>query len=150
MQIKRIEALADVEEEDAKMMKATITSKAMPSSTTSGIPLTPTAARITPFSSDMKPITWVTALRRVIMTRRPSSTTASANASVSRVKSMPDPVTESTSRIDRQTRKTPAISDSPMPRAVSIVPWICRRTTIRRSAIGIRMALITKARPAEA
>ena len=36
-------------------------------STTSGMPLAPVAASTRPFSSDMKPITWLTALRRVTM-----------------------------------------------------------------------------------
>ena len=54
-----------------KMMKATITEKATLISTTSGMPTTPTAARIRPFSSDMKPTTWVSALRRVIIISRP-------------------------------------------------------------------------------
>src|SRR6185437_4498848 len=65
-------------------MKAISTEKATEISTTSGIPLAPVAARTSPFSSDMKPITWLTALRRVTIIRRPSSTTDSAKARSSR------------------------------------------------------------------
>ena len=65
-------------------MKATSTEKATLISTTSGMPLAPVAARIRPFSSDMKPTTWLTALRRVTIISRPSSTTESANARSSR------------------------------------------------------------------
>src|SRR5262249_48720859 len=115
-----------------KMMNATITEKAMLISTTSGMPLTPTAARKSPFSSEMKPTTWVTALRRVIMTRRPTRTTESAIARLSRV-SAPDPaVTGSTRRIERATSATPAIIVGPMPITVSIVWWMPRWVTMRR------------------
>ena len=44
-------------------------------STTSGMPFAPVAARIRPFSSDMKPTTWLTALLRVTIISRPSRTT---------------------------------------------------------------------------
>src|SRR5690606_25589821 len=56
-------------------MNATSTERATLSSTTSGMPRTPTAARIRPFSIDMKPMTWAMALRRVIIMSRPSRTT---------------------------------------------------------------------------
>ena len=56
-------------------MKAIRIEKATLISTTSGMPLAPVAARIRPFSSDMKPTTWLTALRRVTIISRPSSTT---------------------------------------------------------------------------
>ena len=46
-------------------MNATSTENATLISTISGMPRAPAAARIRPFSIDMKPITWVTALRRV-------------------------------------------------------------------------------------
>ncbi len=65
-------------------MKAIRTEKATLISTTSGMPLAPVAARIRPFSSDMKPTTWLTALRRVTIISRPSSTTESAKARSSR------------------------------------------------------------------
>src|SRR5262249_4797848 len=61
------------------MIKAMSTEKAMLISTTSGMPLAPVAARIRPFSSDMKPTTWLTALRRVTIIKRPKSTTERAN-----------------------------------------------------------------------
>ena len=56
-------------------MKAIRIEKATLISTTSGMPLAPVAARISPFSSDMKPTTWLTALRRVTIISKPSSTT---------------------------------------------------------------------------
>ena len=65
-------------------MKATSTENATLISTTSGMPLAPVAARIRPFSSDMKPMIWLTALRRVTIISRPSSTTDSAKARSSR------------------------------------------------------------------
>ena len=65
-------------------MKAMSTEKATVISTTSGMPRAPVPARINPFSSDMKPITWLTALRRVTIIKRPSRTTASASATSSR------------------------------------------------------------------
>src|SRR2546423_1925185 len=55
-------------------MKAIRIEKATLISTTSGVPLAPVAASTRPFSSDMKPTTWLTALRRVTMTSMPSST----------------------------------------------------------------------------
>ena len=56
-------------------MKAISTENATLISTTSGMPLAPVAARTRPFSSDMKPMMSPTALRRVTIIRRPSSTT---------------------------------------------------------------------------
>ena len=56
-------------------MKAIRIEKATLISTTSGMPLAPVAASTRPFSSDMKPTTWLTALRRVTIISRPSSTT---------------------------------------------------------------------------
>src|SRR5262249_43222044 len=61
-------------------MKAIRIENATENSTTSGIPLAPVAASTSPFSSDMNPTICVTALRRVIIIRRPSRTTASAKA----------------------------------------------------------------------
>src|ERR1019366_9603118 len=74
-------------------MKAISTEKAMLISTTSGMPLAPVAASTKPFSSDMKPITWLTALRRVTIINRPSSTTDSANARSSRASGSASAVT---------------------------------------------------------
>ena len=65
-------------------MKAIRIEKATLISTTSGMPLAPVAASTRPFSSDMKPTTWLTALRRVTIISRPSSTTESAKARSSR------------------------------------------------------------------
>ena len=56
-------------------MKAIRIEKATLISTTNGMPLAPVAASTRPFSSDMKPTTWLTALRRVTIISRPSSTT---------------------------------------------------------------------------
>src|SRR5215813_1268048 len=58
--------------------------KATDISTTSGMPLAPVAANTRPFSRDMKPTTWVMALRRVIIISKPSRITASAKARSSR------------------------------------------------------------------
>ena len=63
-------------------MKAIRIENATLISTTSGMPLAPVAARMRPFSSDMKPTTWLTALRRVTIISRPSSTTDSAKREV--------------------------------------------------------------------
>ena len=79
-----VEALANAEQEDADDDEGDQTEKATLISTTSGMPLAPVAARMRPFSSDMKPTTWLTALRRVTIISRPSSTTDSANARSSR------------------------------------------------------------------
>ena len=51
-------------------MKAISTEKATEISTTSGMPLAPVAASTRPFSSDMKPMTWLTALRRVTIIKQ--------------------------------------------------------------------------------
>src|SRR6185437_11118546 len=65
-------------------MKAMRIENATLISTTSGMPLAPVAASTRPFSSDMKPMTWLTALRRVTIISRPSNTTESAKARSSR------------------------------------------------------------------
>ena len=52
-------------------MKAIRMEKATLISTTNGMPLAPVAASTRPFSSDMKPTTWLTALRRVTIRRSP-------------------------------------------------------------------------------
>ena len=63
----------------------TSTSRAMPSSTTIGIPYVAlVAAKNRPFSIDRKPITCGTALERVIIIRNDISTQASAMPSVPR------------------------------------------------------------------
>ena len=63
-------------------MNAISTEKATLISTTSGMPLAPVAASTSPFSSDMKPTTWLTALRRVTIINKPSSTTDSAKREI--------------------------------------------------------------------
>ena len=63
---------------------ATSTEKATEISTTSGMPLAPVAARMSPFSSDMKPTTIETAFRLTTIISMPSSTTESAKARSSR------------------------------------------------------------------
>ena len=63
-------------------MKATRTENATLISTTSGMPLAPAAARMSPFSSDMNPMIWLTALRRVTIISRPSSTTERAKRQI--------------------------------------------------------------------
>ena len=65
-------------------MKAISTENATLISTTSGMPRAPVAARLMPFSSDMKPTTWLTALRRVTIISSPISTTDRASAMSSR------------------------------------------------------------------
>ena len=80
--------------------------KATEISTTNGMPRDPVAARISPFSSDMKPTIWVTALRRVIIISKPSRITARANAKSSRVSTLPS--LGCSSRMESATRARPA------------------------------------------
>ena len=83
-------------------MKAIRIEKATLISTTSGMPWAPVAARLMPFSSDMKPTTWLTALRRVTIISRPSSTTDSASAMSSRATGSACAVTGSITSSDRR------------------------------------------------
>src|SRR5581483_6247275 len=126
-------------------MKAISTENATEISTTSGMPLAPVAASTRPFSSDMKPTTWLTALRRVTMTSRPSNTTDNAKARSSRASGSAPGVTRSITTIDSATRPMPASIVSPKPIAVSISRWMPSRTMIRCSATGMMMALNTSA-----
>ena len=126
-------------------MKATRTENATLISTTSGMPLAPVAARIRPFSSDMKPTIWLTALRRVTIISRPSSTTDRANARSSRASGSAAAVALSITTIDSATSPMPASMVGPMPTTVSMVRWMPRRCTMRRSARGMTMALKTSA-----
>ena len=126
-------------------MNAIRTENAMLISTTSGMPLAPVAARIRPFSSDMKPTTWLTALRRVTIISRPSSTTESANARSSRASGSASTDAGSITMIASATRPMPASIVSPMPTTVSSVRWMPSRSTIRCSATGITIALNTSA-----
>ena len=72
-------------------------------STTSGMPCAPVAARLMPFSSDRKPTTWLTALRRVTIISRPISTTDSASAMSSRATGSACAVTGSITSSDSAT-----------------------------------------------
>jgi len=101
------------------------------------MPATPTAARISPFSSDMKPITWVSALRRVIIISRPISTTDSASARSSRVSAPRLSVVGSTTMIDSATSPTPSAIEGNTPSAVSMERWMRSRRTMLCSASGI-------------
>src|SRR4051794_7666245 len=89
-------------------------------STTSGMPLAPVAASTSPFSSDMNPTTWLTALRRVTMTRSPSSTTDSAKARSSRASGSASLVTRSMRTSERATSPIPASMVGPIPTADSM------------------------------
>jgi hypothetical protein len=126
-------------------MKAIRIENATLISTTSGMPLAPVAARMRPFSSDMKPTTWLTALRRVTIMSRPSSTTASAKARSSRASGSAPGVTRSITTIESATSPMPASIVAPMPTTVSTSRWMPRRTPMRWSASGTTMALKTRA-----
>src|SRR5262245_49792844 len=126
-------------------MNAIKTEKATLISTTSGMPLAPVAASTRPFSSDMKPTTWLTALRRVTIIRRPSRTTERANARSSRASGSASAVTRSITTIDSATSPMPTSMAVPTPTTFSISRWIPSRTMIRCSAIGMMTALNTSA-----
>ena len=96
-------------------MNAISTEKATLISTTSGMPLAPVAANTRPFSSDMKPTTRPTALRRVTIIRRPSRTTESAKARSSRARRSASGVRRRITTSDRATRPTPASMVGPTP-----------------------------------
>src|SRR2546429_1776777 len=115
-------------------MKAMRIEKAMLISTTSGIPLAPVAASTRPFSSDMKPTIWLTALRRVTIIRRPSNTTESAKARSSRASGSASAVTRSITTIESATRPMPSNIARPTPTTFSISRWIPSRAMIRCSA----------------
>jgi hypothetical protein len=83
VRIDRFEPLPDAKQEDADHHQRD-TEKPTEISTTSHIPLAPVAARISPFSSDMKPTPMETALRPTTILKRPSSTAESAKARPSR------------------------------------------------------------------
>src|SRR6185369_15406740 len=117
-------------------------------STTSGMPLAAVAARIRPFSIDMKPMIWLTALRREIIIRRPSRITESEKARSSRVSVPASAVIGSITMIDRATSPMPASMVWPMLPTVSMVRWMPSRTMMRCSATGMTMALTTSAMPA--
>ena len=101
-------------------MKAIRIENATLISTTSGMPLAPVAARTRPFSSDMKPITWLTAFCRVTIISRPSSTTASENARSSCASGSALCVTRSMTTMESATRPMPASMVKPTPTTFSI------------------------------
>jgi hypothetical protein len=57
LEVHGVKALPDTEQKDADEMNAIRTEKATLISTTRGIPRAPVPARMSPFSSDMNPIT---------------------------------------------------------------------------------------------
>jgi hypothetical protein len=126
-------------------ISATRIEKATLISTTSGMPLAPVAARISPFSIDMKPITWLTAFLREIIISRPSRITDRANDRSSRASVPACAVIGSITMIDSAIRPMAASMVRPMLTTGSMVRWMPRRTTMRRSATGITTALITSA-----
>jgi hypothetical protein len=126
-------------------MKAIRIEKATLISTTSGMPLAPVAASTRPFSSDMKPTTWLTALRRVTIINRPSSTTESANARSSRASGSASAVTRSMITIESATSPMPSSMAEPTPTTFSISRWMPSRAMIRCSATGMTIALNTSA-----
>ena len=126
-------------------MKAMRIENATLISTTSGMPLAPVAASTRPFSSDMKPTTWLTALRRVTIIKRPSSTTESAKARSSRASGSASGVTRSITTIDKATRPMPSSIAGPTPTTFSISRWMPSRTMMRWSATGMMIALKTSA-----
>src|SRR5581483_3900438 len=126
-------------------MKATSTEKATLISTTSGMPLAPVAARMRPFSSDMKPMIWLTALRRVTIIISPSSTTERANARSSRASGSAAAAAFSMMTMERATSPMPASMVGPMPTTVSMARWMPSWATMRRSARGMITALSTSA-----
>src|SRR5690606_12571425 len=120
-------------------------------STTSGMPCAPAAARIRPFSSDMKPTTCVTALRRVTIISMPSRITESAKARSSRASAFSaDSVSCSIRRIESATSPMPASIVGTTPVTTSTSRWMPRRCTIRCKAQGTMVPLKTSASAAEA
>src|SRR5262249_10384787 len=126
-------------------MKAIRIENATENSTTSGMPLAPVAASTRPFSSDIKPTIWVTALRRVIIISRPSRMTASANARSSRTMVPALSPTGCTSRIDSATRPSPVSMVGPPPITCSISRWISSLRTMRCSAAGMMKPFANRA-----
>ena len=100
-------------------------------STTSGIPFAPVAARISPFSIDMKPITWPTALRRDTIISRPRRMTDNAKARSSRTSVPSAVVIGSITMIDSATRPMPPSMICPMLTTVSMLRWMPSRTMMR-------------------
>ena len=112
------------------------------------MPRAPVAARLMPFSSDMNPTTWLTALRRVTIISKPINTTDNASAMSSRTTGSALAVSGNITSSDNATSAMPASMVRPMLTTVSISRWMPMRITIRRSAIGTMIALNTSAMPA--
>jgi len=91
-----------------KTKKAIRTKKATETSTTSGMPLAQVAASTSPFSSAMKPMTWLMTLRRVIIIKSPSRMIARAKARSSRVSPPCICTTGKTTMTARMVSATPA------------------------------------------
>ena len=104
--------------------KAIRTENATLISTTSGIPLAPVAASTSPFSSDMKPTTWLTALCRITIIKSPSSTTESAKARSSRASGSASCVARSITTMDKATSPMPSSIAVPTPTTFSISRWM--------------------------
>ena len=83
-EVERVEMLAQAEQKQAGHEKANSTRRATENSATNGMPGMPVAASTSPFSVERKPITCATALRRIAMSRKPSSTTDKEMARSSR------------------------------------------------------------------
>ncbi len=126
-------------------VKATSTEKATEISTTSGMPFAPAAARISPFSSDMKPTTMLTALRLTTIISMPSSTTDSAKARSSRASASASLTTRSMTTIDSATSASPPSMVGPMPTTFSTSRSMPSREMMRWSASGMMIALKAKA-----
>ena len=85
------------------------------------MPLAPVAARISPFSIDMKPITCPTALRRDTIISRPRRITDRAKARSSRTSVPSAAVIGSITMIDRATKPMPPSIVCPTPTTVSML-----------------------------
>ena len=114
--------------------RATNTEKATAISTTSGIPFAPVAARMRPFSSDMKPTTIDTALRRTTIISMPRRTTESAKARSSRASTSASLAMRSITTSESATSARPASIVSPTPTTFSTSRWIPSWTMMRWSA----------------
>ena len=111
-----------------KTMKATSTEKATLDLDHQRHARTPTAARIRPFSSDMKPTTWVTALRRVIIIEQAEQHDRERQRQVLARQRRPgarSPAAPAGSTAPPGRRRS--AWSRPTPSTVSTARWICRR-----------------------
>ncbi len=93
----------------------------------------------------MKPMIWLTALRRLTIIRSPSSTTDRAKARSSRDSGSAPAVACSITTIDKATRPRPRSMVKPTPPTASMERPMPSRDTMRWSATGMMMALSTSA-----